>query len=210
MMSNTHVAERSSLQAVSPEQPTDAALPLIVDLDGTLVLTDTLHEAFLALLRVNPWVAFKTLFSIPKGRAKFKERVAEVTPLQLTQLPYNKDLLLFLKSQGNRRLILATGAPKKVAAAVATHLGMFECVLCSEGAINLTGPNKAAAIAGYLNGGDFHYAGNSRADLPIWARAKAALVVNASPSISREVNKLGINIDREFPRRISPWRLLFR
>jgi phosphoserine phosphatase len=209
-MSSTRLAERTNSYPVSHPQPSSALLPLIVDLDGTLVLTDTLHEAFLALLRVNPWVAFKSLFSIPKGRAKFKERVAAVTPLQLTQLPYNKDLLLYLESQGNRRLILATGAPKKVAAAVATHLGMFECVLCSEGAVNLTGQNKAAAIAEYLNGGDFHYAGNSRADLPIWARAKAALVVNASPSLSREVNKLGINIDREFPRHISPWRLLFR
>ncbi len=184
--------------------------PLIVDLDGTLVLTDTLHEAFLALLRVNPWLAFTALFSIPQGRAKFKERIAEVTPLELARLPYNSDLVLYLKSQGHRRLILATGAPRKIAAAVAAHLGIFECVLCTEGKINLTGERKAVAIAKYLNGGGFVYAGNSRADLPVWARAKAALVVNASPSLAREVNKLGINIDREFPRSVSPWRLLFR
>lgn len=184
--------------------------PLIVDLDGTLVLTDTLHEAFLALLRRHPWLAFKALFSIPKGRAKFKERVAELSPLELTRLPYNSDLVSYLQSQGHRRLILATGAPRKIASAVAEHLGIFESVLCTEGSVNLTGENKAAAISEYLEGSGFIYAGNSRADLPIWAKAKSALVVNASPSILREVNKLGISIDREFPRTVSPWRLLFR
>jgi len=184
--------------------------PLIVDLDGTLVLTDTLHEAFLALLRANPWLAFRALFAIPKGRAHFKERVADITPLELANLPYNPDLLLYLKSQRNRRLILATGAPRKIAAAVAAHLGIFDSVLCTEGKINLTGERKAAAIAVHLKGGCFMYAGNSRADVPIWAKCEAALVVNASPSLLREVHKLGIAIHREFPRNVSPWRLLFR
>jgi phosphoserine phosphatase len=197
----------SRQQAVRSEE---SAEPLIVDLDGTLVLTDTLHEAFLALLRSNPWRAFRALLSIPKGKARFKECVAELTPLKLTDLPYNSELVLYLKSQRDRRLILATGAPGKIAAAVAEHLGLFECVLCTRGAVNLTGERKAAAIAEYLGGRDFVYAGNSRADLPIWAKSKAALVVNASSSILREVNKLGISIDREFPRTVSPWRLLFR
>jgi hypothetical protein len=205
-VSNVNRAQRTA----SPTIPVEPPSPLIVDLDGTLVLTDTLHEAFLALLRANPWLAFKALFSIPKGRAKFKERVAAVTPLELARLPYNSDLVLYLRSQSHRRLILATGAPRKIAAAVAEHLGIFEYVLCTEGAVNLTGERKAAAIAQYLNGSGFVYAGNSRADLPIWAKAKAALVVNASSSILREVNKLGISIDREFPRTVSPWRLLFR
>lgn len=184
--------------------------PLIVDLDGTLVLTDTLQEAYLALLRVNPWLAFKALFSIPRGRARFKERIAEIAPLELATLPYNGDLLLYLQSQRHRRLILATGAPRKIAAAVAAHLAIFDTVLCTEGKVNLTGERKAAAIAAHLNGGAFVYAGNSRADFPIWAKSEAALVVNASPSVLREVQRLNIAIDREFPRNVSPWRLLFR
>jgi phosphoserine phosphatase len=181
-----------------------------VDLDGTLVLTDTLHEAFLALLKINPWAAFTALFSLPRGRSRFKERVAELTPLEFAHLPFNRELIQYLKTQGNRRLILATGAPRKVALAIADHLGIFESVLCTEGAINLTGERKATAIVNYLDGDGFVYAGNSRADLPIWARAKSALVVNASPAVLREIHKLGISVDREFPRTASPWRLLFR
>lgn len=188
----------------------EVSLPLIVDLDGTLVLTDTLHEAFLALLRANPWLAFKALFFIPMGRARFKERIAEITPLDLSSLPYNSDLLLYLESQTHRRLILATGAPRKIASAIASNLGIFEAVLCTEGKINLTGERKAAAIAVHLNGGAFAYAGNSRADLTIWTKSESALVVNASKSTLREVQQMGIAINREFPRSVSPWRLLFR
>lgn len=209
-MLNVNASEEMGVYTVLTSRPAGDVSPLVVDLDGTLVLTDTLHEAFLALLRANPWRAFKALFSIPKGRAEFKQRVAEVTPLQLARLPYNRDLVVYLESQRHRRLILATGAPRKIAAAVAQHLGIFESVLCTDGAVNLTGERKAAAISEYLSGGVFVYAGNSRADLPIWAKSQSALIVNASSSILREVNRLGINVDREFPRTVSPWRLLFR
>ena len=66
---------------------------LVIDLDGTLVHTDTLHEAFLALFRARPFAAIKSLFAIPRGRAAFKQRVAELTPLECRHLPFNEELL---------------------------------------------------------------------------------------------------------------------
>ncbi len=186
--------------------------PLVVDVDGTLVLTDTLWEAFLVTLRKRPWAAVKALFYLPKGRAVFKVCIAEITPLEISRLPYNLDLLLYLASETGRkrRLILATGAPRGIANAIAAHFGLFEAVLCSDCNINLTGKRKAAAIKDYLNGAQFAYAGNSRSDLAVWAEAEAAVVVNARPSILRKIQKLGVRIDCEIPTTQSPIRLVCR
>ena len=197
-MANSDLQEVSSLPA------------LVIDLDGTLVHTDTLHEAFLALLRTRPFSAVKALFAIPRGRAAFKHRVAELTPLECQHLPFNQELLSYLASQKGRRVILATGAPRKIADSVAAHCGLFETVLCSEDGINLTGRNKAAAISRYLNSGAYIYAGNSKADFAVWAEAEGALVVNASAAIRAQVQKAGIKVAKEFPRSASPVRLLFR
>ena len=54
-----------------------APIPLCVDLDGTLVRTDMLHETFLLLAKTSPF----SLASLPgwlmKGKAGLKHRIAE-------------------------------------------------------------------------------------------------------------------------------------
>ena len=54
-----------------------------------------------------------------------------------TLLPYRPDVLEFLRSQkqAGRRLILATGSDRRMADAVAAHLGIFDDVLASDGHI---------------------------------------------------------------------------
>ena len=49
---------------------------LCVDLDGTLVATDTLDECLLCLLRHRPLLLFLLPFWLLGGKAHFKERVA--------------------------------------------------------------------------------------------------------------------------------------
>src|SRR5262245_10619260 len=49
---------------------------LCVDLDGTLLATDTLDECLLYLLRNRPLVLFLLPFWLLGGKAHFKERVA--------------------------------------------------------------------------------------------------------------------------------------
>lgn len=49
--------------------------PLAVDLDGSLVRTDTLWETLFALLRNQPFALIAALFSLRHGRAAFKARL---------------------------------------------------------------------------------------------------------------------------------------
>ena len=60
------------------QKPLMVALPLCVDLDGTLIRSDMLYEGFCALA-TDPRV-IPTLLLLFRGRAAFKQAVADRAP----------------------------------------------------------------------------------------------------------------------------------
>jgi hypothetical protein len=162
--------------------------PLFVDLDGTLVSTDTTVECILALLN-RPLRLGSAFYALRHGRAAMKQATAAAAALEPARLPYNERLLARLRDEAaaGRSLVLATGADQQIAAAVAAHLGLFEAVLASDGKTNLVGGSKLAAIRGMVGGQPFSYAGNERKDLVIWRAAESAILVGAPERLRRAV-----------------------
>jgi UbiA prenyltransferase family/haloacid dehalogenase-like hydrolase len=180
--------------------------PLVVDLDGTLTLSDTLVESVLALVRKSPGTLLKLPFWLLTGRANFKAKVAQAVSIDPTLLPYRTDLLDYLRSQKQqgRRLILATAAHQSIAESVAAHLGLFDCVLGTSDGTNLKGANKLAAIR-QLCGTDFAYAGDSKADLPIWKGSQAAILAGAGAELSDVVQSM-TQVEARFSNTPTSWR----
>ena len=71
----------------------DTMYPLCVDLDGTLIHTDVLHENVLAALFTRPWILFYLFFWLMRGRAYFKARLAEKVGFDASLLPYDGRVL---------------------------------------------------------------------------------------------------------------------
>jgi 4-hydroxybenzoate polyprenyltransferase/phosphoserine phosphatase len=163
-----------------------ALVPLCVDLDGTLIRTDLLWESVVRLLRRNPLYAAVLPFWWLRGRAWLKRQVAARAEVDVATLPYHEQFLEFLRCERRqgRPICLATASDKRLAQAVAARLGLFTEVLASDGCANLRGSVKAARLVERFGEGGFDYAGNSPDDLPVWARARQALVVNASPGLA--------------------------
>ena len=116
-------------QEDSPLQSFDITLPLVVDLDGTLVMCDTLGEAFVTALHHHPFSAFMALFVLLRhGRASFKRRISTLAALDAWHLPYRTYVLdiIAVERRRGRRIILATGADEKIALAVASCLRCFD------------------------------------------------------------------------------------
>jgi phosphoserine phosphatase len=174
--------------------------PLIVDLDGTLVRTDTTLECAVALAG-RPATLLRALAAWRHGRAQLKQELAAAAALDPSRLPYHRQLLDYLRAEraAGRRLVLATGADSRIAAAVAEHLGLFDAVLASDGRINLTGAAKLAAIRRTLGDSPFGYVGNSRADLAVWREAADGVCVNAGPRVARAAAQVTL-IAHSFPR----------
>jgi beta-phosphoglucomutase-like phosphatase (HAD superfamily) len=133
-----------------PESSLAVQLPLCVDLDGTLVKSDTLVDSLLVLLRLHPLLAFRLPGRLLHGKAAFKAFLSESISLDVEHLPYNRKLLQFLEQERalGRPIYLATGADLALANRVAAHLGIFTGVLGSDGTTNLTGANKRACANG--------------------------------------------------------------
>jgi phosphoserine phosphatase len=114
--------------------------PLCVDLDGTLVRTDTLYEQILVLLLSAPWLVFKLLRWVFLGKAGFKSQVGCYAPLDPTLLPYDRRVLDFLQQEKDRgrTIVLVTAADRTIAGVIADHLGLFDRVLASDGVLNLS------------------------------------------------------------------------
>ncbi len=172
-------------------------LPLVVDLDGTLVLGDTLHESLLGLLVAAPFNLFRLPAWLASGKAAFKRALAGRHVVDPRALAYNRPLLEWLETQrGQRELVLCTAADNAVAQAVADHLGLFDAVIASDGQNNLSGERKAEALVARYGEKGFDYVGNGSTDLPVWRRAQAAIVCNASAGVSRAANAQG-NVAQE-------------
>lgn len=167
------------------------AAPLFVDLDGTLIRSDSLWESFAIALRARPWRTAIGVTSLARGRAALKERFGHLGPIDPEALPYREDFLEWLRQEkaSGRRIVLATAADRSVAESVASHLGVFDSVLASDGSRNLKGPEKLAAIEAASAGGSFDYAGNDESDIPIFARSRQAVVVGAPESVIRHANR---------------------
>lgn len=181
-----------------------SAPPLFVDLDGTLVRTDTLHEGILAGLKQTPLRTLGALLStLTSGVASVKRRLVDAGAVaDAASLPYRPEVVEFLKAEraSGRPVVLATASDQIIADRVAAHLRLFDDAIGSDGSKNLKAKGKLIAIREYCNERGwqgFAYMGDSSADLPIWEAAEQTYVVNAPASLQRQVEKNG-RIDREF------------
>ncbi|RZU42281.1 UbiA family prenyltransferase [Edaphobacter modestus] len=185
-----------------------AVLPaLCVDLDGTLVKSDTLVDSALALARYRPAMLLKIPRWLLQGKAALKRHITSAVSLDVAHLPYNRELLQFLEQQHaeGRPIYLATAADSALAKRVAEHLGLFDGVLASDGILNLAGPNKLAAFRQTF-GDNFCYIGNALADLPLLENCQHPMVANPTRGLSAALRKARITPARTFTEKVSPAR----
>lgn len=167
---------------------------LVVDLDGTLSRSDTLHEAVFAMIARFPPVLLRLFGWLSGGKAAFKRRVADHCVIPAEGLPLNAavlDLVREARARG-RRVALVSASDQRQVDAVAAHLGLFDEAFGTgpqsgaEGR-NLSGAAKAEFLVARYGEGGFDYAGDSPVDLPVWRRARQAITVGAGPGLRRVV-----------------------
>jgi phosphoserine phosphatase len=171
--------------------PTSAEPVLCVDLDGTISRTDLMVDSGIALLKRRPWLLPMFALWQLRGRAALKQEIAKRVAFDPTTPIYNRELLDWLKQRkaSGAKLVLASGADRRIVERVASHLGLFDEIFASDGNTNLTGANKAAALVARFP--DFAYVGNSRVDLAVWRRASRSYLVAKN---SRRAARLGRKI----------------
>ena len=174
-------------------------VPLVVDLDGTLVRSDLLVESVFALLKRNILFVFVLPLWLAGGRARFKHEVARRVEIDAGMLPYHEEFLDYLKAEhaAGRSLVLATASNERFAGAIAVHLGIFAHVLASDATQNLSGRRKLERLRELFGNDGFAYAANAMVDLPLWNAARHALLVNPERGVWEAAGQTG-RVDRIF------------
>jgi 4-hydroxybenzoate polyprenyltransferase/phosphoserine phosphatase len=184
--------------------------PLCVDLDGTLIATDTLWESLLLLMKRRPLVLIRLLVSlVGGGRAAFKQKMADAVLPDPATLPYRPEVLAFIAEarSAGRSTHLVTAADERIARSVADHLGVFDSYSGTSAGRNLKGRRKRDYLEERFGARSFDYIGDSSADLVVWELAGRAYMVNVSPSVKSKARRLGepVEVCPRAPFRLKPW-----
>ena len=158
-------------------------VPIVVDLDGALIRTEFLVESFFALLASRPVAAITSIGALRNGPAAFKDALADVAIVEVETLPLNKEVVTFLNAEKakGRAIYLVSALDRRHAERVAEYLGLFNGVLGFNGPVNSPGRNEAQRLGEAFGERGFDYIG-ARVDEPIWRRARAVYIANASPA----------------------------
>jgi 4-hydroxybenzoate polyprenyltransferase/phosphoserine phosphatase len=187
------------------------ARPLVVDLDGTLLRVDVLHEDVSAFALHRPWQAWRLVPWALQGPLELKQNVARSAHFEPETLPYNEEVLAWLREQkqSGRRLVLATASLDKRANAVAEHLGIFDDVIASGDGTNMKSARKRDALTQRFGEQGYDYIGNHHDDIEVWSGAREAHVVANSPRITHSASEACEHVGKVFRvEKISPRKLV--
>ncbi|WP_417410400.1 UbiA family prenyltransferase [Hoeflea sp.] len=162
-------------------------VPLCIDLDGTLIATDTLWEGLASVLIRRPWLFFAVIAWAIAGKAVLKREIAARYVRTGAEWPYRSEVVdrINIARESGQPVWLVTGAAESTANIIADHLGLFDRVLHSTDTENLTSRRKRERLVSLCGDGGFDYAGNSRDDLTVFDAARRAIVVAPDRAASR-------------------------
>jgi beta-phosphoglucomutase-like phosphatase (HAD superfamily) len=170
-------------------------MPLAVDMDGTLILSDMSWISIYKVIFRKPWLIPSVLFKELTGkRARWKRDLAEKLSFNPADLKYHEIFLEWITGEyaRGRTLILATASDRIVAEQVAAHVGLFSDVMASDGDYNLRGQQKADSLIARFGEEKFGYAGNSHHDIDVWKHSGQVIVVNPENGL---LDKIGDSAD---------------
>jgi 4-hydroxybenzoate polyprenyltransferase/phosphoserine phosphatase len=180
----------------SPVLQDQTAIALVVDLDGTLCRTDTLHEVLFDLAATAPLQLLRLPSWLAEGRAGLKARLADKRILDSSILPMNPEVIELVRAarDSGRATALVSAADHRQVTAIANSMGLFDEAYGSAEGTNLKGEAKAAFLSDHFGPKQFDYVGDSHADLPVWATARSAISVGANPRLRRAVEIVNADV----------------
>ena len=170
-----------------------AGKPLCLDLDGTLIATDSLAESLVVMIKTKPLYFFLLPLWILRGKYYFKSKIEQNSKLSPDKLPYIAQVLEFAKTEKakGRMIVLATASMQGIADKIADYLGIFDLVIGSKHGINLRSNHKRDKLVELFGEKGFDYTGDSKADIKVWKSADNSIIVNPNNSVLSKAKAIG-------------------
>lgn len=167
-------------------------VPLVLDFDGTLQRDDLSALALAWLTRRHPVRAWLVVVQgLLRGRpaAKLALEEAAFRYEYRPVLRWNHALIAAAKAT-RQPIVVATGSPERWVATLLAEQDLHWPVLGTTAhSGNFVGRTKAQALVAHYGKGGFDYAGNSHADLAVWAACRRAWVVSKRGALIKKAAK---------------------
>jgi len=185
----------------------DDSIPLLVDMDGAIVASDTLFETTILFLKKSPFMFFMLFVWLLRGKHVLKGELSKRTHLNVETLPYRQDVIDYLEQQfeQGRKIVLLTGSWVDIARRVANQFEFISDVIATNHERNMTGHAKAKIAKEMWGEQLFDYLGNEKKDLQIWKIARKAVVVGNEP-LARAAGDV-VKLEKVFPVELLSFRI---
>lgn len=169
------------------------SVPLVLDVDGTVLRTDLLYETFWAALGRDFWRTTRVCLASWRSPARLKRDLVSIATPEIELLPFRQDVVdkALAAQKSGRPVHLASGSDQTLVDAVADYLGLEGEHFGSNPECNLTASTKAAVLVDSFGENKFDYAGNSRDDLEPWKKARRIIAVSPGATLSARLEALG-------------------
>ena len=150
-------------------------IPLVVDLDGTLLRSDSLLESLAVLARTRPLDLFRLPAWLLGGKAHFKASLAKRAQPEVSLFPYREEVVALVREARaeGRTTVLASGANESIVERVNEHLELFDETHGSNDSVNLTRHRKLERIRERHD--VYDYVGDSPDDRVLCDEAREAI-----------------------------------
>lgn len=187
------LAENRAARGAFPVLNAPSRLPLVCDLDETLICSDSFRGALRYLALKKPAALLAALPALARGWPAFKCAVAARVAMREVRPAFNARVLAYLRAEAEagRRVVLCTATPQVWADEIAAELpGLFSEVIGSAPGRNLKGRRKTERLVALFGEGGFDYAGDSLPDLRVWRAAAGAIFAGHRNAVRRRLRKI--------------------
>lgn len=172
---------------------------LFVDLDKSLIKTDSLYECFISYLSTNIFAIFMLIYVIlNSGLVGLKKFLYIKGKISVENLPFNEKVLTFIenwrKNNRDKKVYLISASYHKIVEEVAKKLDCFDGYHGTN-QFNLKSEKKLQKIKDICKGNSFTYVGDSFDDLVIWEKAEQCVAVNPSNKLMHEIKKINTSFE---------------
>lgn len=175
--------------------------PLVVDLDGTYLLTDTLLESIIYVLFHKPSLLLGMFLSLIKGKVVLKSFLAERISIDVNSLPRRPEVVELVRTSksAGKKIYLATAAHSVIADQLTSE---FTAVFSTNSERNLRGAEKNRLLVKEFGKAGFDYVGDAFPDNEVWKNSHTAYLVGKAAKHSSWANG-AVEVVRLAPNRSS-------
>jgi len=194
-MNITDKSVNDRVKAYSTYFETAPRVPLVTDLDNTLIKTDSLWEGVFCLLGRKTSALFILLLVLFRGRIAVKRYLLKYCMENSEYFPVNTHVQAALETAHAKgwQVYMASAAARPVAERIGGRFPFISEVFASDGECNLKGKAKADFLVQKFGEKGFDYIGDCKTDIPVWRAAKTAFVVSADKKVHELALKANAN-----------------